>query len=222
MNKVDQDLDLIKRTFSFDYATLPTISEITSVIQEDSWGWSADNKKRRNTYSIRQEYCNYSFSILSHEFMTSLKELVNKYNFKDIHELSCGIGWFTYWSRKYGINTKEAVDDYSWKHCKEFLPLVTKKDSIQHVKDNPQVDLFILSWPYMDAVAERIWTLMKPGQYLLYIGEGEGGCTANDTFFSKVAGQEIEVDSDISKNCISFWGIHDCPYLYRKVRWVYG
>ncbi len=68
----------------------------------------------------------------------------------------------------------------------------------------------------MDGVAARIWNAMKENQYLFYIGESYGGCTANDKFFELINEYETEDKWKLKVNFRSFWGIHDQPYLYKR------
>lgn len=56
---------------------------------------------------------------------------------------------------------------------------------------------------------------MRVGNYLIYVGEGHGGCTGDDWFFTKLHADFEEVDSvDIP----SWWGIHDHCVIYKKLR----
>jgi len=129
-------------------------------------------------------------------------------------DLCAGQGWMSFWLTKYGFPVL-AIDDQSWKWDKEqFLSMVIKEDAVTYAKDHSEVDLFILSWPFMDNTAISIWKSMRKGQYLLYIGESEGGCTANDDFFHKT--YDNEVTSPIENNFVAFFGIHDRPILFRK------
>jgi len=99
------------------------------------------------------------------------------------------------------------------------LPIVTKEDAVRFVKRSGDADMIVCSWPYMNPLMHMIWNAMKPGQYLLYIGEDYGGCTADDGFFNAVSGHEIEDDKDfikIKKSFIQFSGLHDRPVLYKK------
>lgn len=168
-------------------------------------------------FEIRNEYVKHSFPILSHEFILSVSEMVKGLKITQITELSCGIGWLTYWLRKYNIPIKECVDNMTWKkYHKYYLKHVKKYDSVKYVKSNGTIELFILSWPYMDKVAENIWKAMSKGQYLLFIGEDEGGCTATDDFFQLINEYEVNDIWKLNKNFKSFWGIHDTPTLFRK------
>ena len=212
---------LIDKTFDKKLTQLPTIEFIESLIVTDDYYSYSDNTKdyinrTTETLKIRGEYVKHSLPILSHEFMISIKKLTEDLKIKRIAELSCGIGWLSYWLRKYGVRIEASIDNMSWyTHPKDrFLSHVTKGSSISYAKEHSGIGLFILSWPYMDTVASRIWNAMRRNQYLLYIGEGYDGCTANESFHKKVENKEIE--TNLNKSFISFWGMHDRPFLYRK------
>lgn len=215
--------DIIDRTFTIDnnISTLPTIKELKEVIVSDDWNnvkiiLDSVSSSYINRFSVRDNYIIHSFLILNHEFLLSIKKMVSDLNIKKISELSCGIGWFSYWLNKYNISIIDSVDNYSWKFKTKINNWVTKQDSKEYVKNNQDLDMFILSWPYMDNVADNIWKSMKQGQYLLYIGEGYGGCTADDKFHELVEYNKIKDSWGLQNNFISFYAIHDYPVLYRK------
>lgn len=207
---------IVRDTFNLQKEKLPTIKEVKQHIRTDNeWGLNLDDKRHLNVYRIRDEYIKKSFPILTHEFISTVKNMIEDLKIINVSELSGGTGWFTYWLKNYGVNILDCIDNKSWKH-REYLKLVKKYDSIKYVKKHPEITMFILSWPYMDTVAERIWKSMKRGQYLLYIGEQASGCTANDKFFELVENKEVIDNWDMQASFISFWGIHDRPILYRK------
>lgn len=205
MNKI------IKQTFSVD-GNLPSIKNFKRSFALDNYNTRSTLDKTSRTMHFRIEYVYHSFPILSKEWIEHAASYCKQFN--NIHELAAGNGWLTYWLRQYGVNIESCTDNYSWKKFTYNNDWVTKKDAIESVKEHKKADLFILSWPYMDDMAANIFKAMKPNQRLLYIGEGWGGCTADDEFFKLTEGQEEE--TDLHKNFISFWGIHDCPSVYIK------
>lgn len=130
---------------------------------------------------------------------------------RPVIDLACGTGWLSGWLRKRGLDVT-AVDNKSWKFSK-FEKDVIKCDAVNYVKNHPNpLGIYILSWPYMNDMAARIWKAMRSGERLLYIGEGGGGCTANDEFFAVTEGCERE---DV-KGLYQFWGLHDYAELLTK------
>ncbi len=109
------------------------------------------------------------------------------------------------------------TDNYTWS---DQLPVgqidkVWKCDGVRaagFIKKLPSVGL-LTSWPYMDSMAHDAAALLGIGQKLAYIGEGEGGCTANDDFFDLVDNQ-FEVVEEVPVH--QFWGLHDRMTIFRR------
>jgi hypothetical protein len=175
-----------------------------------------------DSFYIRELYLEHAFVAYTDEMLTALKKFCDSKQMKTVHELCCGTGWFSHWMKKYGIPLKKATDNKTWSHYKNrnnFMSHVIKRDAVQFTRNNKSADMFILSWPYMDSTAARIWKAMKPGQYLLYIGEREGGCTANSEFFNLTRDCQIiddEFFNAIENAFVQFEGLHDRPELYLK------
>ena len=92
-----------------------------------------------------------------------------------------------------------------------WFPVV--KDDHTRVADHQERTLF-LCWPYMDDMAYQALGLYQ-GQTVIYIGEGRGGCCANDEFFSTLADdweavEEVEIPQ--------WWGVHDYLTVYRRAQ----
>jgi len=81
---------------------------------------------------------------------------------------------------------------------------------------HPDRTLFLCWPPYdepMGATALRAY-IAAGGHTLVYIGEGEGGCTANDDFHQLLDSLELVREIDLPQ-----WdGIHDYMGIYRIVR----
>jgi hypothetical protein len=73
-------------------------------------------------------------------------------------------------------------------------------------------DVLMMAWPYMDEMAIRALRAFK-GDRLVYVGDGSGGCTANDGFHD-------EVDTYWERSGVvgipQWEGIHDGMYLYQR------
>ena len=209
---------LIKITFSEDSPCLPTVQEIKDgIVLENDWhSWHNGLKEGFDWFFVREEYTKHSFCILSTEFCQSIVAMCNDLNLSNIVELCSGPGWLSFWLRRHGLKVVHTIDNGSWKRMTPHLKSVEKLDAISFVKEHGEVDLFILSWPYMDNVAFQIWENMRAGQYLLYIGEESGGCTADDVFFEAVDGKEVEDRWNLEKFHLSFFGIHDHCLLYKR------
>jgi len=169
-------------------------------------------------YDQRCTYIKHLFPVLTDNFMQNLQNLVQRLGVTSVIELACGTGWLSYWMKAYNIPVQAAVDNGDWtSFAKKRLEHVIQGDAVEYVTLHPTVDMFVLSWPDMDDLAHRIWDAMSGGQYLLYIGEGESGCNADDAFFEAV---NDCIDEDESAalcwGFLTFWGIHDGPQLIHK------
>jgi len=144
-----------------------------------------------------------------------------------------GTGALAYCLIKEGVN-KIATDDYSWeKTCRENRVLWDKYRMWIHIEDHDAVkavenyvesyggntDVLIMSWPsYTDEIAVKVlWKMreVNPSCIMLYVGEDEGGCTANGKFFSVLEEIEEEGFSDIKGKYQKLPGIYDRPFLIR-------
>jgi len=223
---------VIKRTFDKKAPSLPSGKLIRQYVNDDYIFSKPDKEKDKLKFDfdkfmvpmvIRDNYLQHAFVAYNDELLTAMTMFCAANRIKSVSEVLCGTGWFSHWMKRYGIPVKHSVDNKSWikyKRDNRFLPIVKEMDAAQHVRRCRTVQLFVMSWPYMDPVAANVWKAMKPGNLLLYIGEGHGGCTANDEFF-ELAGphevsDEVEGFSAIQDSFVRFWGLHDRPILYRK------
>jgi hypothetical protein len=212
---------IIEMTFNSDRDKLPTKKYLLKYIIPDDSHLSISKRlypefgNTIQTHIVRCHYIEYNYSILTHEFMLAIKRMVKALKLGNVSELCSGPGWFSHWLRKYGVTVEHTVDNKSWNYRfkDKWLPVVKKQSAITYVKQNPDIDLFILSWPYMDNTAERIWKAMRQGQFLLYIGES---WNANDIFHEMIHGKDIPDNWKLFDSHISFWGIHDRPVLFQK------
>lgn len=215
-------VQLVKTIVSTESDRLPKNGEILRVIEIDSWdlrAWQWDAEKNLATFTARRELNEQGlFPLITEDFILALIRCFRDLEAEPVVELACGFGWLSHWIMKYGFQIKKAIDDFSWERWNfdKRLGFVVKRDAVRYAKRHGEVKLFILSWPYMDRLASRVWKSMKPGQFLLYIGEGDGGCNADEKFFKMVDDKEVPDDWGLGKDFLSFWGIHDRPVLYRK------
>lgn len=75
----------------------------------------------------------------------------------------------------------------------------------------PERTLF-LCWPPMSEMAGDCLKAYQ-GKRLVYIGEGDGGCTADEAFFTHLTENWQEV---ASHRPIQWWGIHDYITVYER------
>lgn len=133
-------------------------------------------------------------------------------------EVMAGRGWLSYALRQKDIDVI-ATDNYSWarnlyKQWNDTVTEVEELDAIESIeKYASSVDIVIMSWAYMDNTAYQVLKRLKevnPNAILVFIGEGAGGCTADDDFYESF---DILEDYSFYKNVASNYerweSIHD-------------
>jgi hypothetical protein len=72
----------------------------------------------------------------------------------------------------------------------------------------------IMSWPPMSGFwSANVASMLAPGLHLIYIGEGEGGCTGTHAMFKVL---ETEYDFVEFVPMEQWHGLHDSCHVYRR------
>lgn len=129
-------------------------------------------------------------------------------------EVMAGAGHLSFALKKLGINII-TTDDLSWQELKKWTPVteieqLTANKAIR--KYGKDVDIVIMAWPYMDSYAYqalKMLYIVNPNALVIYIGEGEGGCTADDRFFEHWDEIEDERLKEAQTKYERFFGMHD-------------
>ena len=166
-------------------------------------------------YDIRVECIRLcGFPILTTKFMDAMTDTIRYLTSKSepmVLDPMAGLGSIAKCLSDRGIKTR-ASDNFTDQQLlhgyKNLWCNVEKLDAIQaldcYVQDT---DLILLSWPsYQSPIAADIlkWLYIhKPEMPVIYIGELQGGCTADDEFFDLF--KEIKVPDE-----------HDCNRFYQK------
>jgi len=104
---------------------------------------------------------------------------------KHVLEVMAGSGWLAHALTKYGVDV-DATDDGSWGLHKKVDWGIRICEAEEAALES-DADVLLMCWPPYDSdVASktaRAWGGERP---IVYIGEGESGCCANDEFFSLV------------------------------------
>lgn len=165
-----------------------------------------DYKRLIKAYDRRQECINkYSFAVPTEEALACIAK------YAPIVEIGAGGGYWAHLLLQRGVQVdaydKDPVE--SGRNHWKFTAHLSVREGGPEVLSHWTL---FLCWPYMDAMA---WQCLKEyqGQHVIYIGEGQGGCTANDEFFAKLEREYDEVEEiDIPQ-----WrGIHDGLTVYRR------
>jgi hypothetical protein len=102
-----------------------------------------------------------------------------------------------------------------WCRGGKFYCNVEELSAIDAVKKYKDRNVFMAWPPYDTSMAYDVISNMEVGNYLIYIGEGHGGCTGDDNFFESLYTDFEEID-DID---IPQWsGLHDYCTVYKKIK----
>jgi hypothetical protein len=176
--------------------------------------WFGGN--RREDYRIfadRFDMCGtYSWSICSPGDMTWMKDVLGG---RGVVEPGAGTGYWAWQMEQAGIdvvayepNEPGAGNGFARRAWATVLA-----DDHSAPRHHPDRALF-LCWPsYAEPWAAQSLACYS-GDMLIYAGEGEGGCTADDEFF-RLRDAEWEEIGD-SPAHVSYWGIHCYLTAYRR------
>lgn len=162
------------------------------------------------------------YAFVSWKWVNPLAEWIGK---RKCLEVMAGRGILSYALRQKGINII-TTDDYSWfgeryTGWQDTITEVIKLDAIEAVKQyGKDVDILIMSWPYMDDTAFNVIKELyqiNPEAVVVYIGEGHGGCTADDNFHEHFQEIEDELFEGVVSNFEQWPNIHDEPQLGRYI-----
>lgn len=170
------------------------------------------------SYYFRTIYTRfYSFAFLTEEFMNSIADI---FRGRNVLEVMAGSVYFSYCCKQRGMNVI-TTDNNDWSNGKvywtwknqSYFNNIEELDAVAAVeKYHGSIDLVVMSWPYMDNNAYLVAKACeKYGIDLLYIGEDQGGCTADDDFFDFIEGRD---NTTIATDKFArFFGIYDFPLL---------
>jgi len=164
-------------------------------------------------FADRFDMCGtYSWAICSPGDIAWMKDVLEG---RGVVEPGAGTGYWAWQMQQAGIDTV-AYDlnepgpgnGYARRQWATVLP-----DDATAPKHHPDRALF-LCWPsYAEPWAAQSLACYR-GDLLIYCGEGDGGCTADDAFF-ELRDAEWEETGDSPKH-VSYWGIHDYLTAYRR------
>jgi hypothetical protein len=171
-------------------------------------------------FTMREEYLKEGmFAFVSWKWVNPFAEWINN---RKCLEVMAGRGILSLALRQKGIDII-ATDDFSWsemdafKKWKTTVTEVERLDAVESVvKYGEYIDILIMSWPYMDDTAYKVIRKLNeanPHALVVYIGEGYGGCTANDDFFEHFNEIDDESFKVVVKNFERWFGLHDSPRL---------
>ena len=131
-----------------------------------------------------------------------------------IIEIGAGAGYWAWLLRSQGVEVA-AFDTHRGKWWIPYNRRWTKvrKGGPEKISRHPKHTLF-LCWPYMDSMAYRCVKDYE-GSHVVFVGEGWGGCTADDRFF-EFMNEHFDVIEEV--DIPHYPAVHDYLILYRRKR----
>lgn len=164
-------------------------------------------------FADRFDMCStYSWSICSPGDIAWVKDILGG---RDVVETGAGTGYWAWQMRQAGIDVAayEPNEAGAGNHFARREWTTILRDDHSASKHHPDRALF-LCWPsYSDPWAAQSLACYS-GDLLIYAGEGEGGCTADDEFFRLLDAEWEEAGE--SPAHFSYWGIHCYLTAYRR------
>jgi hypothetical protein len=189
-------------------------SRAPSMLQgkEGGWElWASGVEESISHLRVRYEEFipTYGFAILDSEIVDILAQL------GPLLELGAGSGYWAWELRRAGIDIiatdLEPTEQNEFKFVKFWVP-VEQIDAVSAVKKYPNRSLLMVwpsyakQWP-VDALRAY------EGKRVIYVGEGEGGCTATDEFHHYL---DQHFECVHSAALYQFTGLHDRLEVYER------
>jgi len=154
----------------------------------------------------------YAFSIISPGDVAWISQLVRG---RPVVELGAGRGYWAWQLQQAGVTVHayepcRPGDDNTYFTFGEQFTNVVKRDHTA-VDDHPDAALLMV-WPGYGAPWAADALKRYRGDMVIYAGEGEGGCTADDEFY-EVLKRDWEWLATSDKH-VTWWGIHDHLQAY--------
>ena len=212
-----EDMNKILYGTSFEQKNADTISEAMNliktimnkqIVEDISEGFMGN----LTSYVLREHAIKYmGFALLTKKFTRSLAKYIGD---KKCLEIMAGQGCLSKSLQDEGVDII-ATDNYSWSgrlNMNETWTDIEDIDCLEAIiKYGKEVSYILCSWiPYQDSIGYKALKLMheiNPDCKMIVIGEGYGGCTADDLFFEHI--KTVEENEEFMNNFKSWYHIHD-------------
>jgi hypothetical protein len=165
-------------------------------------------------WKIRDKFiAKFGFAIMSDE----AGEIIARY--APILEVGAGCGYWSYELRKAGVDVvatephpgmKYGAIPEAWKPWIELDP-ITGTDAVAKYPGRS----LLVGWPSLNDPwpSDTLKAFNNPGSIVIYVGEGDGGCTADDNFHNQLR-DDFELIMDVA--IPQFVGIHDDLTVWQR------
>jgi hypothetical protein len=171
--------------------------------EADKFRFEALNK---NNHLDRFSTCfKYSFAVPNQEALNAIAK------YSPLIELGAGSGFWAHLLQQQGVDIIP-YDNFNWKEFKHHYTTILE-GSESTLLTQPTDKNLMLCWPDYDEPFAYNAAKNFRGKYLIYIGEGSGGCTGDEDFH-KYLDSDFSVVETIK---IPRWaGIRDRLYIYER------
>ena len=189
------------------------VKETTKVKSDNPWihkriTWGDFSISIHNARSIYTE--NISWGTLSTEVINWLRLLYTNDTFHKILEVGAGHGFNAMLLEKAGIPIV-ATDEKAYD---QTFTMVEICDGVEAIQKHNECDCLLMVWPpYEEPFAYKCLTAFN-GHHLFYVGEDEGGCTGDNTFFEELTKNWKQ---ECYKHVPKFAGMHDYFFYYTRI-----
>lgn len=166
------------KPFPFYYKELPTFQSVSDSLNERD---SIEVKRSLDDSWFTVCSKNNIFQIWNKEYIEALsKEILNLVGKDFVLEVAAGDGMLSHWLREYGVNIK-ATDNMSREPSIQTYSEVEELDAVSAIRKY-ESRMVVASWIEYDSELD-CEILDEEPEYLILIGEGNGGCTGSTKFW---------------------------------------
>lgn len=221
--KLQQSLDPSLKLELNSFLESGLVSEKIEHLFKDRNYYNKDNnfELKFSLMTLRYSFVErFGFVLLNEKLINTLSHFLKD---KTVCEVGAGTGWLSHQLQKKGVNIIPI--DYKPGHDSEFGFKKLHTDilitnGVDYLENNfPEV--IILSWPdYDTSFASDVLNNLQKGQTLIYVGEGEGGCTGDDSFFEllyKKTKLNESMSDALHKDSLCWTGVHDRWHVFEVI-----
>lgn len=138
---------------------------------------------------FRKVFSKYaSFAVPSKEAI----DFIGKYCPKTI-DVMAGTGYWAYLLNQSGFDciASDITLKNEYGQRKKYIN-IEEMDALDAIEKYPDRDVIICWAPYTDDIAFKIAQKINKGRKIIHIGEGKGGCTADDKFYDLIFSEKYK------------------------------
>lgn len=201
-------------TTDWDYSYNPYLIEFAENIRSNRDPFNVGLYHKRWS-SIRK----YGFAVPTYEAIATIDSCCIHPYADNIIEIGAGTGYWTYLLQQLNRRTRAfdpapgGTTRSPYSFWKSWARVEKDDHTVLHRLPEAKSAVLVMIWPDYDVDWPAQALEAFPGQVLVYIGEGFGGCTGNERFHDILAKDWKAMDS---KRIPQWPGIHDHLEIYRR------